>query len=143
MQSVSFNAGMWLMNLTTYRSEEYKKLILDYWLPQNNEKNNLWTYGTQPLMLLAFYEKWFHLEPEWFASNLGWNAHQSDKIQKTVSRFFAFLCTFLFLCGDVCAKDGVFLWSTLWEGEKHLTAIGSESYQISIRTLKSSPIPHA
>ncbi len=60
----TFNGGFWVLNLTTYRNEKYREKQIK-WLSLHNKSRPLWRYGTQPLMLLVFYRKWFAVSRWW------------------------------------------------------------------------------
>lgn len=68
-KSPTFNAGVFVMNLRRWRDDRIVDEAL-YWM-EAGRKEHLWNLGTQPIMLLALYEKWQHLPRTWNHFGLG------------------------------------------------------------------------
>jgi len=69
----SFNAGMLVINLNKWREEKIQDK-LEHWmlLHKNNVyKEGLFTYGTQPLLNLVFYNNFEKIDPKWNFYRLG------------------------------------------------------------------------
>ncbi len=83
----TFNAGFWLLNLTTYRRENLRQKIFKEWLPKHKKETPLWNFGTQPLMLIAFYKKWYPLPMSFGVLDLGskgWEVPEERKKEALV-----------------------------------------------------------
>ncbi|XP_064405544.1 uncharacterized protein LOC135350619 [Halichondria panicea] len=74
---VTFNAGVYGVNLDLWRENRIHDEVA-YWMNQQ-AKARLWDFGTQPIMLLAAYEQWGHLDPHWNVNGLGWNTEMSRR----------------------------------------------------------------
>ena len=59
----TFNAGIFGVNLELWVKEGVTKEV-EYWMEENS-RDVLWQYGTQPLMLLSLHSKWGKLTPKW------------------------------------------------------------------------------
>lgn len=66
----TFNAGIYLLNLALWRR---KRCSADsrFWMKQN-KAHRLWTFGTQPILLLLAYQRWGELDTRWNVNGLGW-----------------------------------------------------------------------
>ncbi len=59
-----------------------REKILNEWLPLNKPDAPLWKFGSQPLMLLAFYKAWYALPESWYAIGLGNQGYEISEERK-------------------------------------------------------------
>lgn len=72
----TFNAGIFCLSLRQWESTHLRRDIL-YWM-KLHKKYKLWSFGTQPLMLISLYEKWGFLPKKWNFDGLGYRTGLSD-----------------------------------------------------------------
>jgi len=65
----TFNAGVFTMNLEAWRTTDLLDQV-HFWM-EKNANRTFYNFGTNPLMLLVFYEKWGHLDQKWNVDGLG------------------------------------------------------------------------
>ncbi len=74
-----WNAGFFFINISRYRNENFRKVILG-WLPRHNKSHPIWKFGTQPLMELSFFGRWIHMDTSWYCLGLGVRHSRGDQM---------------------------------------------------------------
>jgi len=66
----TFNAGVFTMNLEAWRNTNLTEQV-EFWMKEN-AKEPFYEFGTNPLMLLVFYNKWKNLDAKWNVAGLAY-----------------------------------------------------------------------
>jgi lipopolysaccharide biosynthesis glycosyltransferase len=76
----TFNAGVYAIDLSLWEKNNFLNDVY-FWMNQNSERR-LWSYGTQPILLLTLHKQWTELPEKWNVQGLGYNnkmtSHQLD-----------------------------------------------------------------
>ena len=95
LDSPTFNAGVYGVNLARWRREEVHQEVL-FWMqqvsshliiiipltlsPSQHVQKSLWKLGTQPLLLLVAHSRWAAVDSRWNVDGLGWRGDLSPQL---------------------------------------------------------------
>lgn len=77
----NFNAGLFITSLNAWRREGIEEQFLDWMLKHKESKDGLFKYGTQPLMNLVFYKKFYKFPIEWNYYKIGYYEYTDDYVK--------------------------------------------------------------
>ena len=80
MKGKGFNAGVYLINLTYWRTHNLQQQMEN--IIKLNYKTKLYKLGTQPLINLIYYTKCTPMDKKWNFRGLGHLKHNKNKIEK-------------------------------------------------------------